>query len=359
MMKKIKPMFLKKLIGKGKENESLVTENKIQIQSNSLNDILNQCKIDKTLWDVDDYNVKQLSSGGFLWTVYFKKNKPTVDFEKLKIELRASSPRIPKISYPPTNKNLLLECSIFDTHLAKLCYPPEVGQDYNIKIAYDLFSKAIDYSINSVKNYNIEKVLFIIGQDFLHVDGKNNLTTAGTPQDSDSRFTKIFTTGRKLLIESIEKLKTVAPVDIICAIGNHEENSMFHLADCIECRYWNDENVVVNNSPMTRKYYQWGKNLIGVTHGDKVKIMDLALLMANEEPKLWAATTYRYWRLGHWHHQKMWIDEKTGVIIEVLPAVSSADSWHSAKGFVNNIRGAVSSIYDKDHGLINKFYYNI
>ena len=51
----------------------------------------------------------------------------------------------------------------------------------------------------------------------------------GTRQDADSRFSRIFRDGRKLLVEAIEYLKTIAPVDVLVVVGNHDSNSMFHL----------------------------------------------------------------------------------------------------------------------------------
>jgi hypothetical protein len=341
------------------KNKGTVSETVITGGRGSLDEVLKTCSIDQKLWKVEDFSVKQLSCGDFIWTVYFKKNVTEVNFEAFKQELKSLSPVCPKINYPRENKDLLWECAIFDAHIGKLSYAPETGSNYDVKIASKIYADAVDFSIANARKFKIEKIIFPIGQDFLHVDGKTDETTAGTRQDTDGRSTKVFVTARKLLIASIEKLKTIAPVDVICTPGNHEENSMFHLGDCLECRYWNDENVTIFNDPRSRKYYQWGKNLIGYVHGDKTKINDLAVLMATESPKIWSQTKYRYWRLGHYHHQKLYVDEKSGVIIEVLPSISAADSWHSTQGYTENIRGAVSSMFDKEHGLIGKFYFNL
>lgn len=328
----------------------------------SLEEVLKKCSIDQSKWEVDDFNVKQLSGGNFIWTVYLKKNISAINkfnIEEFKKELKDLSPYIPKFTAQRQNTGLLWECAIFDAHIGKLALASETGNDYDIKIASKIYSDAVDFSISQSKNFKIEKVVFPIGQDFLHVDNGINETTKGTRQDTDGKSTKIFVLARKLLIETIEKLKMIAPVDVICSPGNHETNSMFHLGDCIECRFWNDENVNVFNQPISRKYYQWGKNLIGYAHGDKTKINDLAVLMATESPKMWSATKYRFWRLGHYHHQKLYVDEKSGVIIEVLPSISATDYWHAEQGYTKNIRGAVSSLFDKENGLIGKFYFNL
>jgi len=337
------------------ENETSIT-----IKANSIEEIIEKCNIDTKVWQVDYFNTKELASGEFSWTVYFKRKKSTdIDFEVIKRELKAMSPPVPKLTYKPTDSKLLLSVNIFDTHLGKLAYGAETGECYDIKIAAKIYREAIDHAIYCASKYEISQVLFPIGQDFLHVDSKSNMTTAGTPQDSDSRATKIFKTGRELLVEAVEKLKSIAPVDVVCVPGNHEENSMFHLGDCVECRFWNDENVNVFNEPTTRKYYQWGQNLLAFAHGDKTKITDLGLLMASEQPVMWSRTKFRVWNLGHFHHQKLFVDEKTGVIIEVMPSISATDSWHAGKGYVKNIRGSVSCIYDANNGPFAKFHYNV
>jgi hypothetical protein len=43
-----------------------------------------------------------------------------------------------------------------------------------------------------------------------------------------------------------------------------------------------------------RKAFQYHTNLIGTTHGDGAKQMDLPLLMAVEFSKEWASTKHRY-----------------------------------------------------------------
>jgi len=311
----------------------------------------------KALELAQDYYVERITKDATNWQKFQEGTlKP---FEALKNELIKNSKVVPKVKSANSNSGLLLECAIFDAHIGKLSNFSEVGTDYNLEIASKLYSDAVDFSINSTKGYKIQKIVLPIGQDFLHVDNKNNETTAGTRQDVAGMWFEIFVVARKLLVETIEKLKRIAPVEVIVVSGNHETCSMFHLGDCIECRYWNDENVIVNNTPTPRKYYQWGKNLIGYAHGDKTKVGDLAVLMATESADKWATTNYRYWRLGHQHHQKMYVDEQSGVIMEVLPSISATDSWHAGQGYTQCVRGAVSSLFDEKKGLIGKFYFNI
>lgn len=330
------------------------------LEGKSLDEVIKKCNVDTKYWEVADFSAKELASGEFLWTVYFKKRAAAeIDFNQFKEELKKVAPKTPKINYNNKESGLLLQVSIFDAHIGKLCWAAECGEPYDLKIATKLFHQAIDHTIQQAKKFKIEEVVFVIGSDYLHVDSKNNTTTHNTPQDCDSRSTKMFVTARKLLVDSIEKLKTLAPVRVVNVVGNHDENSMFHLADSIESRYFNDQNVTVDNAPTQRKYMKWGKTLLAWTHGDKEKISDLPLIMAREKQKEWGECKYFYWGIGHRHTNKLYIDEKAGVQIETLPSISGHDAWHVSKGFIGNIRGAVSNIYSKENGLIGKICFNL
>ena len=51
------------------------------------------------------------------------------------------------------------------------------------------------------------------------------------------------------------------------------------------------------------KYFRYGTNLIGATHGDGVKQNDLPLSMAEESTENWAKTKHRHIYTHHVHHK--------------------------------------------------------
>ncbi len=329
------------------------------LHAKSLEDAIKQCKVDTKIWNVEDYSVKELSSGEFLYTIYFKRTKEKIDWDNFKKDLKLLATRPNQISYPKHSNPLLMEFSFPDFHFSKLAWAEETGNNYDMKIARNLLRKATGFVINQAKNFNIGKILVPLGNDFFQTDNNENTTTAGTPQSVDSRHHKMFREGYKIVIEIVNKLREIAPVDIIACPGNHDQACALYLTELLDCYYSQDDDVNVDTRAIMRKYYRWGANLIGFTHGDKIKINDLAVIMATERKRDWAETKYRFWRLGHFHTNKMVIDEKCGVIAEVLPSLSGTDDWHFEKGYVNNIRGIVSSIYDKEAGLIAKLNYNL
>jgi hypothetical protein len=313
--------------------------------------------VDTSIWEVDRFTIGE-NSKGYNFTVYLKKKSPYLtDIDAIKRELSGFTKMPSSIDYKLRNNGMLLEFAPFDLHWGKLCWGEETGTDYDMKEAAIALNKSIDYTIGMASKFEIEKIVFPFGQDFFQVDNEAGQTTAGTPQDTDSRFKKIIREGRKIVIGTIEKLRKFAPVDVVIVSGNHGRMSEFMLGDLLEVKYENDNFVNVFNQPTDRKYYVFGKNIIMYTHGDQEKLADLPMIMAVEKDKEWSICTNRYIKLGHLHQEK--VREFMGVKTEYLPSLSGTDAWHKRKGYVGNTRGVCSSIYDRNLGLVNKIYFNL
>jgi hypothetical protein len=336
-----------------------MTTKEISIPSNnkSLEDVLKECSVDLKKWDVDHYTIEE-NSKGYNFKVYFKLRNPyEANKEELKKELAEYSKKVITPKHKNKQNGLLLEFAPFDLHWGKLAWAEESGHDYDMKEAAAALNKSIDYTIQAASKFPINKILFPFGNDFFQIDNEQNATTAGTRVDVDSRFKKILREGRKIVIETIEKLKRIAPVDVVIVAGNHGNLSEFMLGDLLEVKYEKDVNVNVNNSAMSRKYYSYGKNLIGFTHGNEEKSGDLVGIMATEQSNLWAQCRHRFWHLGHFH--MMQEREQQGVKIQYLASLSGSDAWHTKKGYVNNTRGVNSFLYDKEMGLIHRIFFNL
>jgi len=326
-------------------------------EGKSLEQTLKACGVDESKWSVDHYTIEE-NTRGYNFKVYLKKK--TIlgqDVDDLKKELAGYVSKPSPIKYKNRENGMLLEFAPFDLHWGKLAWAEEAGEHYDMKEAAMALNKSIDYTLNAVSKFSVNKIVFPFGNDFFQIDNEQNTTTAGTHQDTDSRFKKILREGRKIVIETIEKLKTVAPVDVVIVSGNHGHLSEFMLGDLLEVKYENDKNVTVNNSPMTRKYYSYGKNLIGYTHGNEEKVTDLVGIMATEQSRLWADCKHRFWHLGHYHMMQQ--RELQGVRVCWKPSLSASDFWHKKKGYVGNTRGVESSLFDKEMGLIHKIYFNL
>jgi len=266
------------------------------------------------------------------------------------------STRYPKVDYKKPSKSTLFEISVPDLHLGQLAWGKEAGVDYDLEEAKKRFLEAIEYFKNGC-GVVPEKYLFVVGNDFFNSDNLAFTTTAGTPQQDDTRWQKSFVEGRKLLVQAIDSLREKAPVDVIVIPGNHDVQRSFYVGDSLECWYHNCREVNVDNSPSPRKYYKYGASLLGFTHGKEEKPVMLPILMASESPKEWAETKHREWHLGHLH--KTFADESYGVVTRILPSLAATDSWHKTKGFVGNMKAAQAYLWDKEKGYTAHFQYTV
>lgn len=329
---------------------------------NSLEKVIEFCNIDTSIWNIEKYAIEQGANdkegnAQFRWKLNLEKKVSNFNekiISDLKEDLKKDSKVVVRKNYGKSN-GFMLEIAIFDSHVGKLAHSAEVGVNYDLKIAKKIYLEALLDLIEKAKNYGIpEKILFIVGQDFINIDSSQMTTTAGTKQDVDGRYAKIVKEGRELLTTSIDILKEIAPVEVIVSAGNHDTNTMFHIGDSLECFYHNDENVNVDNQPISRKYVKYGKSLICLTHGDKVKADQIPLIMATESVSDWASTKYKYCQCGHYHTESM--KEIRGVKIHYLSSISAPDLYHFDNGYVGNIRQAQAFIFDKENGLESILY---
>jgi hypothetical protein len=210
------------------------------------------------------------------------------------------------------------------------------------------FLDTIEDLVNKGRGINIEKILLPIGNDGMNTDGMRMATTKGTPQHDVLGWKESFKGYWTLIVRAVDFLKDVAPVDIIVVSGNHDYERMFYAGDVLSGWYRNDPNVSVDNSTMPRKYYKYGKNMIMFTHGDNEKPGDMPLIMATEQPEMFASTEFREAHCGHYHKEQ--VNEYRGVKVRFLPSICALDEWHKKMGY-QSLRTAQAFIWNHDEGL--------
>jgi hypothetical protein len=93
----------------------------------------------------------------------------------------------------------------------------------------------------------------------------------------------------------------------------------------------------------------YGNTLLGFTHGDETKLVDLPLLMATETPKLWSTATHKAFFTGHLHHEML--KDHKGVKIYQMPSLAGTDRWHHKKGYVGSVKGLAGYLVHKEKGV--------
>ena len=290
-----------------------------------------------------------------------KLPKPITDAaEELVGRMAKHAPKYPVVKFPKIKDPHLLEVSCFDVHFGSLAWGEEVGEDYDLKIAEQVFVDAVDDLLVKSQSYPIERILFPLGQDFLHIDDTFRRTAHDTQlSDVDSRYAKILKVASMACIKAIDRMSGIAPVDILAVPGNHDRQSAWTLCWYLDGWYRNCKQVTVDLTPTLRKYYRYGTVLLGFTHGDEERQQALPAIMASEAKQLWAETEHHEWHIGHWHKKRQMHylagDTHVGVSVRVLPSLSGTDYWHYTKGYVNKNRAAEAYLWSKERGYTGHF----
>lgn len=273
------------------------------------------------------------------------QNVFTYDEIKKQFEL-LKPPKLENYTYSPGE--FLLEIPICDLHLSKYAWKRETGDDYDLKIAEQLYKDTIMSIIKDASLYKVDRIVFPLGQDFFNTDSSNPTTTKGTPQSMDTRWQKMYYKGCEIVIWAIEQLRSIAPVDIQYVPGNHDFALSYFLTLHVNAWYRNCKNVNVDLSPKIRKYYQYGKCMIGYSHGEE-KPSNLDKLMQSEAPEIWGNTKFRELHLGHKHCET--VKEYPGFIQRRISSITATDDWHNEMGYVQTVRKAQAFLWDKTDGL--------
>lgn len=260
----------------------------------------------------------------------------------------------------------MLEVSVFDAHFGKLAWKPETGSNYDLKIAEEVYLKAVQDLAGYARGFHIERILFPIGQDFFHVDNLESKTTAGTPQDCDGRYGKIMVAGTMACVKAIDHLADLAPVKLIWIPGNHDRTSSYHLGMFLWAWYRNNPRVEIDmaRTQTGRRYEQYGPVVIGFAHGDGIRHEKLPAVMMHEAREMMATSRALEIHLGHMHKSQEMVYRNTdthsgGVRVRILPSLSGTDKWHYDQGYVGSARAAEAYLWSKRTGYVGHFSANV
>lgn len=365
----------------------------------SLDALLKHCAVDTSVWEVDRFicnkwsvamkqvdavttktkinRVKQtrrtetvtpITTDLYQVKAWFRKKVSVVDaraeLAALKSDMLADARRAKIVTMPlvvqrapkvasSKPSGIMTEFSLPDPHFGKLCWSHETGyRDYDMKLALRDWDCAMETLKDRVRPYRPDEITFVLGNDLLHYDNREQQTTHGTRQDSDTRYQQVFRAVRQRVMGDIRRFRSFTRhVKVVLVPGNHDTLSVWHLGDSLEIAYAGEGDVTVDNKPRLRKYVQWGAAMLMFTHGDKGKRADYPLLMATERPTLWGQSKFREAHLGHIHQVRL--EEKHGVRVRVLPSLCPPDAWHSENMYVGNLQSAEAYSWDKEMGLVD------
>jgi hypothetical protein len=307
---------------------------------------------------LDDADVKHGWIKSKTASLFFKnpnfKSKEEENYERIREsilnDIDTHTPKYEIFKREDSDDAHLLVIDPADVHIGKLCDAFETGESYDNQIAVQRVLEGVQGILNKSKGFNIDKILFIGGNDILHIDTPRRTTTAGTSQDTDGMWYSNFLIAKQLYVEILERLLTVADVHFTFNPSNHDYVHGFFLADVIRTWFKDCKQITFDCSISHRKAFRYGLNLIGTTHGDGAKNQDLPILMATEFPIDWSATKHRYVYTHHVHHK--FSKDYIGVTVESLRSPSGTDSWHHVKGYQHAPKAVEGFIHHKINGQV-------
>lgn len=299
--------------------------------------------------------------------------------DELIAEMKAAAPVYPKIERPNNPDNHLLIVDPADVHFGKYSTISETGELTTVQQTEKRFSAGIDGLIQKTSGYNLDKIVYVGGNDVLHTDNPFGTTTSGTRQDINGLWYEHFWAAKKATITAIDKLLAVADVHFVFCPSNHDFMTGFFLSDSIMSWYANNPNITFDVTPMHRKYFQYGYNLIGATHGDGAKENDLSDLIKIEAKRAYSLSKYVYWLVHHVHHKdkkahrgstrlKLEKDHRNVTVfntgyglepedycfVEYIRSISGTDRWHFTNAHVHSPKAMEAFLHHPEYGQVNR-----
>ncbi|ECS0213242.1 winged helix-turn-helix domain-containing protein [Salmonella enterica] len=248
-----------------------------------------------------------------------------------------------------TDKKLLNLYTVSDFHLGMLSWADETGDDWDMKIAEDLFSRWFDAAFQQAPAAGVG-VINLLG-DLAHFDSLDAVTPAsGHVLDADTRYQKLVRTMIRMVRRVVNMALAKHPVvKLLIVQGNHDESGMIWLAEMFSALYDDEPRVFVDTSADVYKMVQHGKTTLFFTHGHKSKFDNVEQIMISKFRKAFGDSEYSYAHVGHLHHKKL--VEFRNMIVEQHQTLAAKDAYASRGGWMSK-RSANVITYSAEFGEV-------
>ncbi|QOQ37706.1 calcineurin-like phosphoesterase [Klebsiella phage MEW1] len=258
---------------------------------------------------------------------------------------------LPGFTRHPTAENLCNLYTVSDFHLGMLACLEESGEDWDIKIAENMFVNWFSAAVE-ISPWSHTAVVSLLG-DLMHTDSLAPVTPAsGHVLDADSRYFKMIRVTMRMVRRAIEIVALKHPrVHIVVSQGNHDETGMLWLTGALEMMYGHDDRVTVDTSPDVFKMFRHGDTVLFFHHGHKVRFDNIESVMISRFRRDYGETSYAYAHVGHLHHQK--IVESNCMVVEQHRTLAAKDAYAARGGWFAG-RSANVITYHKQYGEVSR-----
>jgi len=261
--------------------------------------------------------------------------------------------KLEKINFEPISvKNKqMLEIDCADLHCGLLSWAEETGDNYDLHICADRFLSGIRDIVDRAKSKQFDVIYFCGLGDVLHIDNDMNTTTKGTYQQVDGRLPKIFEFTLSTLSSALDMLKELnVPIKYMYLCGNHDRIMGYSLIRCLQLKH---TDVEFDVSPNPQKAIHYGKNLIGLSHGDMPKYNKGTWLM-NDYRREYGNSDFIEEHCGHIHTEEAKMYH--GIMVRSVMAQCGNSLWEHQQGYRSK-RGIMCFVWNYESGLRETWYY--
>lgn len=241
----------------------------------------------------------------------------------------------------------MLEIMVPDLHAEKLVH----GAETDVPGVMQSLRTTVSHLMKETGQGHLQHIVLVFNGDTLNADNMHGTTTKGTPQENTGDWFYAFNQVRKGIADLAIELaaSNECRVSILLMPGNHDYERTHYLQDSLDAFFTNTD--LINVMPMEdRHYVAFGVNLIGFTHGDRVKPADLAMAMFREHPTNGDGYRFLEWHMGHVHTQRE--HEDHGVLFRWFRTPRAPNRWEIRHGYGHNLRTITGIVWDEVHGPV-------
>lgn len=252
-------------------------------------------------------------------------------------------------------------CNVYisnDLHIGALMDAAETGdRDWNRKIAMKTIRESIDFLVNNSPE-TTEAVVMDLG-DTTEMDNFSNMTPkSGHILDVDGRHSKVMAIAMEAMVYMITKaLEKHEIVRFYNINGNHDISSGHSIRAFVAAWFRNNERVKVCEETKEIKYFKFGTTLIGMAHGDGLRMKDAGETMAADCVNDFSNTVNRYFHFGHNHKDSVYDGRLCKC--ESHRNLAPLNAWAAHKGFRRQAGTMKCITYHVKYGEVARTTYNV
>lgn len=243
--------------------------------------------------------------------------------------------------------------TIADPHLGMLASGAETGEDWNLDKSLAMLKELIDYLVDKM-DY-CEEAAFVMLGDLTHSDGLAAVTPrSGHQLDVSHRYFDICRASGELMRYAIDRLLDKAhTVKVYVIRGNHSDTTEWHINENLKQVYANEPRVITHPNDAYHQMFQWGKNMVVMTHGEIGNLNKAYEWITSKWRKQFGQSNFTYVMKGHVHHGEVTEKGKGAMKFEIFNTHIPTDSHHEHHMY-RSLRSMSIVMLDKAGGPAGK-----